>query len=247
MKVAFLAAAAATLFTAGAAAQQAPQSVTFSTYYRCDLAKEGRADTLYKQVIAPALDRQVKAGHLTGYGFSSHVIGGGWRRLAYLQAASLEHLMAGRTAYQDDLDKTNPKGSAEFDAICGAHDDYIWANTTGSKDNPSAAPAPVSYSRYLVCDQSKEAMADLIVEKEYAPIMEKHLAAGHISSWAWLTHSMGGSIRRVLLWRTKDLLSALNAEEMIGDDMSKSAMSSAFMAACSSHTDYIWQVETASR
>ena len=232
--------------TAASAQQSAPQPVTASTYYRCDVAREARADTLYKQVWAPALDRQIKAGHLTGYGFSSHSIGSGWRRLEYLSAPSIEHLIAGRDAYVADGAKANPKGAAEFDAICGSHDDYIWQDGVASKDNPAAPPAPYSYSRYTSCDMSKEGEADLIMETVFAPIMNKHLAAGHITSWSWLIHYMGGPVRRVLLWRGADVVSLLKAEEMISADMSANGLYAAFTAACSGHSDYIWHAEVAS-
>jgi hypothetical protein len=238
---------AGSVVTAATAQQTPPPPLTMSTYYRCDLAKEARADTLFKQVLAPALERQVKAGHLTGYGFSSHAIGGGWRRLEYLTATSLDHLIAGRTAYYDDLEKNAPKGQAEFDAICGSHDDYIWQEGLASKDNPAAPPAPYSYSRYTSCDQSKEGEADLIMEAAFSPVMNKPLAAGHITSWAWLVHNMGGPVRRILLWRGADLLSVLKAEEMISNDMAANGLYSAFTAACSGHSDYVWKVEAASR
>jgi hypothetical protein len=239
--------AAGLVATAASAQQTAPLAVTASTYYRCDIPREGRADTLYQQVIAPALERQVKAGHLTAYGFSSHLIGGGWRRLAYMVSPSIDHLMAGRAAYQDDLDKTNPKGQAEFDAICGSHDDYIWQEGVASKDNPSAPATTYTYSRYTSCDMSKEGEADLIMETAFAPIMNKHLAAGHIGSWTWLVHYLGGPVRRVLLWTGTDALSVIKAEEMISTDMAANGLYAAFTAACSGHSDYVWHVETASR
>ena len=230
--------------TAGVAQAPTPPFV-LATYYRCDDSRQTRADTLFKQVIAPLLDKQIKAGHLTNYAFSSHRIGGAWRRLESMTAPSLEHLMAARDAFQDELDKTNPKGSAEFDAICGSHDDYIWQRVLTS---PPAPPAPTSftYSRYLNCDQSKEGEADMIMGTEYAPMMNKHLAAGHITSWGYLTHNMGGPIRRILTWTAPTALSALSAEDMISGDMATSGLYAAFAGACSSHSDYLWATEVTS-
>jgi len=238
--------ATACLVATAAVAQQPTPPFVMATYYRCDYARQTRADTLFKQVMAPALDRQIQAGHLTAYGFSSHRIGGAWRRLETMTAPSLEHLIAAQDAYIADLQK-NPKASAEFDGICGSHDDYIWQRELGSAPNP-AAPAPAfSYSRYLSCDMSKEADADRIMETAIAPIMNKHVADGHITGWGWLSHNMGGAYRRILNWSGPTVMAALNAEEMISRDIATHAMGSTFNAACSSHSDYLWHSEVASR
>ncbi len=237
---------AACLITTAAVAQDTTPPFIMATYYRCDYVRQTRADTLFKQVMAPALDRQIKAGHLTAYGFSSHRIGGVFRRLETLTAPTLEHLIAAQDALNADLQKTNPKGSAEFDAICGSHDDYIWNRVLGSTPNPTAAAPAFSYSRYLTCDMSKEGEADMIMATALAPIMGKHLAAGHITGWGWFTHNMGGTIRRILNWSGPDVMSALNAEEMISSDIAAHPLGSAFTAICNSHSDYLWHSEVTS-
>lgn len=238
--------AAACLGTTAAAAQAPTPPFVMATYYRCDYSRQARADTLYKQVMAPLLDRQIKAGHLTAYGFSSHRIGGVFRRLETLTAPTLAHLIVAQDAFMADLDKTNPKGSAEFDAICGSHDDYIWNRVLGSAPNPAAPVPAFSYSRYMGCDLSKEGEADMIMETAFAPMMNKHLAAGHITGWGWFTHNLGGNIRRILNWSGPDVMSVLNAEEMISTDMGTHSLYTAFTAACDSHSDYVWQSEVTS-
>ena len=239
----FVLAAAAGLIATTAVAQDAPTFI-LATYYRCDYARQTRADTLYRQVIGPALDRQVKAGNLTGYNFSSHRVGGAWRRLETWTAPSLEKLLAAQDAYQADIEKTNPKASAEFDAVCGSHDDYIWNRVDGSSATPSAAASAFSYTRYFGC--SDEATADMVMGTVYAEMMNKHLAAGHISAWVWGTHYMGGTIRRILNWSGPDALSVLKAEEMISADMANNYMWSAFSQGCNTHSDYVWHSEARS-
>jgi hypothetical protein len=238
--------ATTTALVATAAAAQAPTPpFTLAAYYRCDYVRQTRADTLYRQVYSPALDRQIKAGRLTAYGFSSHRIGGAWRRLESMTAPTLEQLIAAQDAMQEDVARTNPKGAAEFDAICGSHDDYIWQRVLGS---PAPATTPAyGYSRYLVCDLSREAEADMIMATAFAPIMNKHLAAGHIASWGWLTHNMGGPVRRVLNWSGPDVMAVLNAEDVIVTDMANHPMDAAFNAACSGHSDYVWHSEVSGR
>jgi hypothetical protein len=233
---------AASLVASAVMAQQAPPPFVMATYYRCDYAKQARADTLYKQVIAPLLDRQVKAGNLTGYGFSSHRIGGVFRRLETWTAPTLDKLITAQDAYDADLQKTNPKGGAEFDAVCGSHDDYIWNRVLGSAAPPAGAPKPAySYSRYLTCDMAKENEADMIMETALASMMNKHVEAGHIMAWGWFTHNMGGTIRRILNWSGKDVMAVLNAEEMISNDIAANPLGNVFTAICNSHSDYVWQ------
>ena len=238
--------AAAGLVATAAVAQDTTPPFIMATYYRCDYVRQARADTLYKQVMVPVLDRQVKAGNLTAYGFSSHRIGGVFRRLETMTAPTLGQLIAAQDAVQADLQKTNPKGSAEFDAICGSHDDYIWQRVLGSTPNP-ATPAPAySYSRYLTCDMSKEGEADMIMQTALAPLLNKHVAAGHIMGWGWFTHNMGGTIRRILNWSGPNVMAVLNAEEMISNDIAAHPLGSAFTAICNSHTDYVWHSEVTS-
>lgn len=227
-----------------AAAQQAPTPLTLATYYRCDYVRQTRADTLYRQVIGPALDRQIKAGNLTSYGFSSHRMGGAWRRLETWTAPNLEKLLAAQDAFWADMEKTNPKASAEFDAICGSHDDYVWNRVLGSAPNPTVPAGGFGYSRYYGC--SEEGVADMVMESVYAEIMNKHLAAGHIVGWGWLSHYMGGTIRRVLNWSGPDVLSVLKAEEMISGDMANNGAWGTFSQACNTHSDYVWQSEARS-
>ena len=232
------------LAATAAAAQQAPTPFILATYYRCDYVRQARADTLYRQVIGPAVDRQVKAGNLTSWGFSSHRMGGAWRRVETWTAPSLQKLMAAQDAYVADIEKTNPKAAAEFDAICGSHDDYIWNRVLGSAPMPSAAAPAYSYSRYLGC--ADETTADMVMETAFAGIMNKHLAAGHLRSWSWLTHNFGGTIRRVLAWTGADLMAVLNAEEMVSAELANHGMWAAFSQACNTHSDYVWRSEASS-
>ncbi len=81
------------------------------------------------------------------------------------------------------------------------------------------------------------------METAFAPIMNKHLAAGHITGWGYFTHNMGGNIRKILNWSGPDVMAVLNAEEMISTDMGTHPRYTAFTAACDSHSDYVWRSE----
>ena len=158
----------ATAARAHAPASAAAPPFVMATYYRCDYSKQTRADTLYKQVMAPLLDKQIRAGHLTAYGFSSHRMGGVFRRLESWTAPTLADLITAQDAFEADLAKANPKGSAEFDAICGSHDDYIWNRTLGSAPAPGMAAPAFSYSRYMNCEMSKEGYAEEMISNDMA-------------------------------------------------------------------------------
>jgi hypothetical protein len=161
-----------------------------------------------------------------------------------LTAPSLEKLLAAQEAYLADIDKTNPKAAAEFNAICGSHDDYIWNRELGSAPNPSAAGPAFSYSRYYGC--SDEAIADMVMETVFTEMINKHVAAGHIRNWGWLSHNLGGTIRRVLNWSGDDLMAVLKAEVMISGDMATHGMWGSFNQGCNTHSDYVWQSQARS-
>jgi hypothetical protein len=232
------------LVATGVEAQTPAPVFTMSAYHRCDINRQARADTLFNQIYAPALDKQVKAGHLTGYGFLSHRVGGAWRRLQSMSASSLADLMAGQAAAMEEIGRTNQKGLTEFNSICGSHDDYIWSRASGSAPNPSAPPVPGGgflYSRYFFC--SDEGTADLVMDAVGVAVMNKQVADGHITGWSWLRHSTGGTIRRVLNWNAPDALSALTASQQISAALRAEPMWSAFANGCNGHTDYLWHVE----
>ena len=232
----------AVLLAPGAAAQEAPPPLIRSAYYRCDITRQERADTIYRQIMVPALEKQMQAGRLTGYGFFAHRIGGAWRRLDSWTSPDVERALAAQEAVMEEVNRTSPKLLAEFNSICGSHDDYIWSRMAGPIATPAAAaPGGVPgalYSRYFFCED--EATADMVMQSAYAEMMDKHLKAGHIASWGWLIHYIGGTIRRVLNWSGPDVLSVLKAEEMISSDMANSAMWGPFSRGCNAHTDYVW-------
>jgi len=229
------------LLATGAAAQEAAPPLIRSAYYRCDITRQERADTIYRQIMVPALEKQVQAGRLTGYGFFAHRMGSAWRRLESWTSPDVERALAAQEAVMEEVNRTSPKLLAEFNSICGSHDDFLWNRVAGPIATPGAAPAATPgtlYSRYFFCQD--EVAADMVMEAAYAEMIDKHLKAGHITSWGWLTHYFGGTIRRVLNWSGPDVLSVLKAEEMISSDMANSPMWGRFSQGCNSHTDYVW-------
>lgn len=100
--------------------------IGISVYHVCDMTREERADEIVDDYIAPILDGMVEDGKLTSWGWSSHVIGGHYRRLQTMTATDLETLLAARTEAIQTMYEDNSETGTEFSAICGQHSDYIW-------------------------------------------------------------------------------------------------------------------------
>ena len=98
-----------------------------STYWVCNEATEARADELMPQ-IAAVVDKHIAAGHLGGWGWYAHDLGGRFRRLWTLTAADDFDLLDGRQMVVDELQADHADLLAEFSSICNGHVDYMWAN-----------------------------------------------------------------------------------------------------------------------
>jgi hypothetical protein len=98
----------------------------FSVYYRCDESKEERADEIFAKDFGPMLDKYVADGKLASWGWSSHWVGGAFRRLQTMTASDHKTLLAARAELIDEMYAENSKAGEEFGAICGSHSDYMW-------------------------------------------------------------------------------------------------------------------------
>jgi hypothetical protein len=222
-----------------AQAQDAP-SFVMSTYYRCSSAKESQADAIFKESRAPLLEKQVKAGRLTGFGWNRHWLGGGWRRVEWVTGTSLEAMIDARNQYIADLESQQAKNE-EFSAICGSHDDYIWQ--VGAQSAPATTPPAVSMSTYYQCE-SNEAEADGIFKAALQPVLNQHVKEGKIASWSWLQHMAGGVARRALVLRGTDHKAILGYWSTL-DQLLEAAnpeLSRRFSTICFSHSDYVWNL-----
>lgn len=100
--------------------------VGFSVYYVCDITREGRADEIFEERMAPGFNKMVEDGAIASWGWSSHVIGGQYRRLQTMTAANLAALLEARTASIEMMYPEDSAAAQEFAEICGPHTDYIW-------------------------------------------------------------------------------------------------------------------------
>jgi hypothetical protein len=107
---------------------------------------------------------------------------------------------------------------------------------------------PVGIAAYYYCNQATEQRADEIFEEYFAPILDKHVEAGHLTAWGWLSHRVGGKWRRLeyMFAPTREILLSTRGaiiEEFQADD---SPLSEEFSQICPSHDDYIWNHEAGS-
>ena len=109
-----------------------PDAVGVSTYFVCNQAREARADEIYTEILGPAIEVHVGLGHLAGWGWFEHDIGGTFRRLATLAGADFATILNMRELIIDGVAEDHADELQEFLTICSSHEDYLWgANITG--------------------------------------------------------------------------------------------------------------------
>lgn len=98
--------------------------VGVSVYYKCDMSRQKRADEIVANNFAPIFDEHLGDGKLTSWGWSSHMVGGTWRRLMTMTAKDAATVMEQwGSIINSGADMAE---AAEFTSICGTHQDYIW-------------------------------------------------------------------------------------------------------------------------
>lgn len=102
-------------------------SVGLSVYHVCDINREERADEIVANVFAPVYQKAMESGVLKSWGWSSHQVGGKYRRLGTMTAASTTDLFKAWNYVLDTLyDAEDNSQALEFSEICGSHSDYLW-------------------------------------------------------------------------------------------------------------------------
>jgi len=232
--------AAAYLLPAGAVAED-NESYAYATYHYCDLTKQERADELVNKLDKPIYDKAVDDGTITSWSWMSHHTGGKWRRLQVHTASSIDALLAAQKKIGDQIDAKSKSMSDEESKICYAHDDYIWHVVAGNVVN--AARGKAAFSVYYECDSRREDQADALIKQVFAPMYDKLVAEGKITSWGWLEHIVGGKYRRLSTITAPDVTSLLAARGAIiasGDD---DPLAETLNDICPSHADYIWETK----
>ena len=225
------------------AADEPAETFVYGTYSVCDLAGQDRADEIFMQLDKPVYDAAVADGTVSSYSYYAHHTGGKWRRGMFYVAPSIGALLDAQKKIGDQIEAKNADLNAEYSKICNAHEDYIWRSVAGNVGTSN--PGKAVFSVYFVCD-SRESQADAIVTQVFAPVYDKLVDDGKLTSWGYLEHIVGGHVRRVATMTSADMKSLLAARSEINQALTDNPLGDTFTGICSAHEDYMWEVKAAS-
>lgn len=228
-------------------AREGPIAFTYATYSYCELSGLSRRDEIFRDIEAPVYKQLVEAGAISAWGWLAHHTGGQWRRVFYFQNDTIDGLLDGLDAIQAKFAALDDQG--EDDDSCWGHDDYIWTVELTSQ-KPGEARGEAGLSVYYDCNESKEERADEIFESTFAPLFNKAIEDGKITSWGWSAHFIGGEYRRLQTMTGADHKTVLSARAdllgaLYGDEPNPAAVE--FTDICGSHSDYLWDVQMESQ
>jgi len=229
------------LFATSAVAQD--DNIVFGIYYRCSQAQEAQADEVVRGTLGPIAQKHVDAGHLTGWLWLTHSQGGAWRRLFATTGTDMGQMMDVRQQIVEEFTSEHADAAAQLGAACPGHDDYIWTGVSNSAGAGTDTVGGASLSAYHSCDRSREGRADQIFTEVLAPLYQKHQDMGHIASWAFYAHRVGGIFRRLETFSGADHMTLLNMQNAIYQEANETnplAMQE-FNQICSWHADYMWE------
>jgi len=220
--------------------EEEAKSFVYATYFYCDVTAQDEADAIVEKVNKPIYDAAVKDGTIASWGWMAHHTGGKWRRLQYHSAPTVAALLDSQEKIGEKLDAAAGDADDRLGKICNAHDDYIWEYVAGSGlENRGKAGLSV----YHECDMAREETVDEMVKKMYAPVYDKFVADGKITSWGWLTHVVGGKYRRLSTMTAVDFNALLKARGEIFEELDKRIAGNEFVDICGSHADYLWEIQ----
>jgi hypothetical protein len=236
-----LAATAACLAPSLLWATQAPENPVFiyATYFHCNSGTVERADEAVAKQYKSELNRIVKEGAVSSWGWLRKDVGGEWARAGFLTGASLEAVL--NAAYKHGVMSEGHPPKREFEEACSSGEDYIWHVLAGS--NPPARLGKVAFSTYFVCDQARETQADALVKRVVGPVYDKMVADGKLTTWTWAEHIIGGKYRRLATMTAQSMDVLIAAREALVAAAEHDPLDEALTSICGSHQDVIWEVQ----
>lgn len=219
----------------------------YATYYVCSPDGESRADEIIDTSFRPHYDAAVEQGDIVGWSWMQHYVGGIWRRVLVIIAADMDSMLDASGALGEIITESTPEAGRAFSSICSSHEDYIWEAVDGiGNGNVSQDRGSAGYTMYLQCDMRREDRADQLVREVFAPIYDRHVTDGELSSWNWLRHYIGGKYRRILTLGAADHKTLMRARAAVLDEFDggraiKRAVDE-MNEICFEHTDYLWDI-----
>ena len=227
-------------------AQENPVAYVYASYFICDPAGEARADEIIARNFKPHYDAAVESGHLVSWSWLAHFVGGEWRRALVIAATNMDDLLDSSGALGEVIEDTTPEAGRAFTEVCPEHVDYVWESIPGiSSAVIGGERGPAGFSMYFDCDVSREERIDELMREVFAPVYNRYVENGGLTSWAWLKHNVGGTHRRLLTMTGDDhkLLARTRAsmQEVFGERRNERAMREAAQI-CHTHEDYMWDI-----
>lgn len=231
---------------AGLTQEQPDRAFAYVTYFKCDAALEFRADEIVERNYKPHYDAAVEAGEILSWSWLTHYVGGEWRRVLLLTTADIETLIASAGALGEAILQTTPQSGRDFTEVCSQHVDYIWETTPGVGGTAAGTErGAVGFSTYFRCDVNREDEADELVRTTFAPLYNRYVENGGLTTWNWLRHNVGGQWRRLLSLTASDHATMLKTREAILADMQDRRLArrfEEFNEICPIHEDYMWDI-----
>lgn len=228
-----------------ATAQDEDSAYVYASYYECGPGM-GEALRTLREDWGPIIQRKIDAGAVAAWGVLTHDTGNPWSMAIYEVGDDLGALMTALDEAIAEYFEAHSEAGAQFGRTCPRHEDYIWATGVGSEAGAGVAQdrAEAAMSVYWVCDEGTEALADLVVESLWAPVLNRQVAEGKLHSWGWLEHWVGGEYRRLLVTDGADHATLLEArnEFLEATAAEDAALAGAFSSVCNGHTDILWDV-----
>lgn len=211
----------------------------YGTYMYCDIAGQDAADATFEKYGVPVYKASMESGAISGWGYLKHHAGGEWRRLVYHMGPSIAGVISAGDSQGKMMDESLKPRDDNLSKACRSHDDYIWENMAG---NSTDVRGKVGLSIYMVCDMTREARADDLIEKEFKFAYDGQIKKGNLTSWGWLGHVFGGNYRRVLTLTADDNEKLFAAREELLSQIAWSAAGREFTSICGTHQDYLWDI-----
>lgn len=221
-------------------------SYVYATYFECSPEGESRADEIINTSFGPHYNAAVEHGDIQSWTWMQHFVGGKWRRVLVIVAGDVNSLLDASGALGEIISDQTPEAGRAFSGICDSHEDYIWqtAPELGTRAI-TADRGDAGFSVYMECDLNGEERIDELMGKVFAPIYNKHVGEGELTSWNWLKHYVGGEWRRLLIMGAKNHKTLLAARDAIIADFDDRKVERAVKElndVCGKHQDYMWDI-----
>lgn len=226
-------------------AQEDATAYVYASYYECSPGSISGAVQNIRDNWTPIVQESMDGGAVAAWGALTHATGNTWSVGLYHVGPDLDRL---RGALDDGIERLyseNPDAAAAFGEACPTHEDYVWTTLVASQppSQVAAERGTAVMSVYWVCDEGREAVADLIFEEKMAPLWNEQVEAGLVTSWSWLEHYLGGEYRRLLAVDGPDHASLLEARTNVIEAFGENpGLGAAFSEVCNGHQDNLFDI-----